>query len=262
MRLILNADDFGASEETVQATIECFEADALTSATIMVGMEQTDAAVAYARSRPEHGFGLHLRLVADGALPLAGPAAVPALVAEDGRFLPARTIRLLALRGRLPVEQLEREIVAQLDALGAAGVSVSHLDSHRHVHKLPPVVEALGRALPRFGITRVRAVQDVYLKRPLTNPTYWIGRSWQRGLAAAFETTSHMYMPSSAHDVGWSAPLLARCERLDGETLEVGVHPGFGSEAWRDEERRSVLEFAAAAREAGHELVSWRELRG
>ena len=33
-------------------------------------------------------------------------------------------------------------------------------------------------------------------------------------LAAAFTTTSHMYMPSSAHDVGWAKPLLARCERL------------------------------------------------
>jgi predicted glycoside hydrolase/deacetylase ChbG (UPF0249 family) len=261
MRLILNADDFGASEETLRATIECFEAGALTSATIMVGMEQTEAAVEFARGHPEHGFGLHLRLVADGdARPLAGADAVPALVAEDGRFLPTRTIRLLALRGRLPVEQVEREIVAQLDALTGAGVPVTHLDSHRHVHKLPQVVEALKRALPRFGITKVRAVQDVYLKRPLTSPTYWVGKSWQRRLAAAFTTTSHMYMPSSAHDVGWAEPLLARCERFPGETLEVGVHPGFGSELWRDEERSSVLELAAAARAAGHELVTWRDV--
>lgn len=258
MRLILNADDFGASEETVRATIDCFAAGALTSATIMVGMEQTEAAIAYATSHPELGFGLHLRLVADGdARPLAGPGSVPALVGEDGRFLSTRAVRLLALRGRLPVEQLEREIVAQLDALVTAGVPLTHLDSHRHVHKLPPVVEALKRALPRFGITRVRAVQDVYLRRPLASPTYWIGGSWQRRLRAAFTTTAHMYMPSSAHDVGWAEPLLARCERLDGETLEVGVHPGYGGEAWRDEERSSVLELAAAARAAGHELVSW-----
>lgn len=261
MRLIVNADDFGASEETLRATIECFEAGALTSATILVGMEQTEPALAYARSHPELGFGLHLRLVADGdTRPLAGADSVPALVGEDGRFLPTRTMRLRALRGRLPVEQLEREIVAQLDALVAGGVPPTHLDSHRHVHKLPQVVEALKRALPRFGITRVRAVQDVYLKRPLTSPTYWVGRSWQRRLAAAFTTTSHMYMPSSAHDAGWATPLLARCGRLDGETLEVGVHPGFESEAWRDEERRSVLELAVAARDAGHELVTWRDV--
>lgn len=259
MRVILNADDFGASEETLRATIDCFEAGALTSATIMVGMERTDAAIAYARAHPEYTFGLHLRLVADGdARPLAGPDAVPALVDEDGRFLSTRKIRVLALRGRLPADQLEREIVAQLGALVSAGVPVSHVDSHRHVHKLPQVATALRRTLPRFGITKVRAVQDVYLKRPLGKPTYWIGPVWQRRLAASFQTTSHMYMPSSAHDVGWSAPLLARCERLNGGALEVGVHPGYATETWRDEERRSVLEFAADARAAGHELVSWR----
>lgn len=261
MRLIVNADDFGASEETVRATVECFEAAALTSATIMVGMEQTEAAAAYARAHPEHGFGLHLLLVAAGdARPLAGPGSVPALVGEDGRFLPARTLRARALRGRLPVDQLEREIVAQLDALRALGVPVAHLDSHRHVHKLPPVVAALERALPRFGISRVRAVQDVYLKRPLASPTYWLGGVWQRRLAAAFTTTSHMYMPASAHDAGWSRPLLARCGRLAGQTLEVGVHPGYGSEPWRDDERSSAIAFAEAARDAGHELVPWRSI--
>lgn len=259
MKVILNADDFGASEETLRATIECFEANALTGATIMVGMEQTGAAVAYAKAHPEYAFGLHLRLVADGgARPLAGPEAVPALVDEDGRFLPARSVRLLALRGRLPAEQLEREIAAQLGVLVRAGIPISHVDSHKHVHKLPQVAAALGRTLPRFGITRVRAVQNVYLKRPLRKPTYWIGPAWQRGLAAAFQTTSYMYMPSSAHDVAWSTPLLARCERLNGGVLEIGVHPGYASEAWRDEERRSVLEFAAGARAAGHELISWR----
>jgi predicted glycoside hydrolase/deacetylase ChbG (UPF0249 family) len=227
----------------------------------MVGMEQTAAAVAYAKAHPEHEFGLHLRLVADGdARPLAGADAVPALVDGDGRFLPTRTVRLLALRGRLPAEQLEREIAAQLDALVDAGIPVSHVDSHRHVHKLPPVAAALARTLPRYGITKVRSVQNVYLKRPLRTPTYWIGPLWQRRLTAVFETTAYMYMPASAHDVAWSAPLLARCERLNGGVLEVGVHPGYVSEAWRDEERRSVQEFAAQARAAGHELVSWRSL--
>jgi predicted glycoside hydrolase/deacetylase ChbG (UPF0249 family) len=35
LRIILNADDFGASDEAVRATVECFERGGLTSATIM-----------------------------------------------------------------------------------------------------------------------------------------------------------------------------------------------------------------------------------
>ena len=99
MRLILNADDFGACEDTVRATIGCFAEGALTSATIMVGKPATEAALTFARANPQHGFGVHLRLVADGDAdrPVCDPAAVPAeqrlqtagpevrrLVAEEG----------------------------------------------------------------------------------------------------------------------------------------------------------------------------------
>ena len=66
MLVVVNADDFGSSSDTVRATIECFEAGALTSATIMPGMPATDEALAYARSRPDLSFGVHLTLTGDG----------------------------------------------------------------------------------------------------------------------------------------------------------------------------------------------------
>jgi predicted glycoside hydrolase/deacetylase ChbG (UPF0249 family) len=261
MRLILNADDFGACEDTVRATIACFDEGALTSATIMAGKPATAAALEFARSHAEHDFGVHLRLVADGGgdRPVCDSAAVPGLVDDDGHLLPTRTLRLRALSDRLPVGDVEREITSQIELVRDAGVEVSHVDSHRHVHKLPAVREALERVLPRFGIRRVRTVQDVYLRKPLTSPTFWVGRRWRGRLAAAFETTEHLYLPSSAHDVDWDEPLLERCARLSGRSLEVAVHPG-SLEGWRDEERGTILRFAPAARAAGHELISWGAL--
>ena len=105
MLIVLNADDFGASEETVRATIECFEQGALTSATIMPGMPATEAAVAYARSRPDLSFGVHLSFVANGLeRPLSDPAALGGLVDDDGRFLPTGEARRRALLRRIPVE--------------------------------------------------------------------------------------------------------------------------------------------------------------
>ena len=49
VRIVVNADDFGASAETVAATIQCFEHGALTSATIMPTMPAADEALAFAR---------------------------------------------------------------------------------------------------------------------------------------------------------------------------------------------------------------------
>jgi len=63
VRIVVNADDFGASAETVAATIEAFEEGALTSATIMPTMPAAGEALAYARDRPDRSFGVHLTFV-------------------------------------------------------------------------------------------------------------------------------------------------------------------------------------------------------
>ena len=260
MLVVVNADDFGASEETVRATIECFERGALTSATIMPGMPATDAALAYARSRPDLGFGVHLSFVANGLeRPLSDPAALGALVDGEGRFLPTGEARRRALLRRIPAAQIAREAEAQLAFLRDSGVPISHVDSHRHMHKLGPFREALSRVLPRFGVRRVRNVQDVWLRRPLTNPTYWYGRVWRRRLLRLFLTTDHFYMPTSAADTDWEHRLLEAVRALPGRTLEVGVHPGF-DEDWRRDEGRSVQAFAELARAEGHTLAPWTEV--
>ena len=43
-KLIINADDFGLNDHTVEWTIKGFERGALTSATIMAGMPTTEKA--------------------------------------------------------------------------------------------------------------------------------------------------------------------------------------------------------------------------
>lgn len=260
MRIVLNADDFGASKDTLESTIACFEHGALTSATIMASADETGAALEYARAHPEHGFGVHLQLVGDGVeRPVCDPSAIPTLVDGDGYLLATGLVRKRAMLRKLSTEQLQREIEAQIDVVVSGGIRVTHVDSHRHLHKVAQVREALARALPRFGIRRVRRVQDVFLRRPLKTPTYWVGPWWQRGIDRSFTTTTHFYMPSSAHDVAWAGAALDRLEELGGDTVEVGVHPGTVDE-WRVDETASVERFAALARERGHALVSWRDV--
>lgn len=257
MRIILNADDFGYCADTVRATIDCFERDALTSATIMVNMPATAAAIAFARAHTELSFGVHLTFVSDGVEAPVTPAdELSALAGPGGLFLPSNEVRKRALLGRLPVSQIEREASAQLGRLRDSGVRISHVDSHGHLHKFKPFREALRRVLPRFGVSRVRAVQDVYLRRPLRSPTYWFGGVWRERLRRSFATTEHFYMAASAVDNAWPGQLLGV---VTGASLEVGVHPGY-AEDWRDRERRAVVEFAQQACRSGHALIGWHQL--
>ena len=256
--LIVNADDFGQSDDTVGATIECFEAGALTSATLMPAMPATERALEFARSHPEHGFGVHLTLSADPARrPLVDPELVPCLVDTDGTLLSTREVRTRALTGRLVPQQLEREIEAQVRSVLDAGVPASHVDSHRHLHKFAPVRAALASVLPRLEIRRVRAVQDLYVSRPLLSPTYWLGRRWRASIRRAFETTEHFLMPSKSEGP-WSEAVAGLIAGLEAGSLEVGLHPGH-EEAWRDRDRASAIELVRAV--GGRvQLVDWRTL--
>ncbi len=54
------------------------------------------------------------------------------------------------------MRELEAEITAQICIVRDAGIVISHLDGHKHLHQLPAVCAAVAKVLPRFGIERVR----------------------------------------------------------------------------------------------------------
>ena len=260
MRIVINADDFGHSADTVRATIDCFERGIVTSASIMPRMPATSAALQFAAAHPELSFGVHLTFVGDGTeRPVADASEVEHLVDEDGRFLPTNRIRMRALTRRLPMRELEREVAAQIDAVLEGGVTVSHVDSHRHLHKYGPFRAALERVLPRYGIRRVRTVQDVYLRRPWKSPTFWIGPAWRHKLRRSFVTTDHFYMGTSAGDRTWDGLGTLVAAFPQDRTLEIGMHPGY-EEPWREAERIALADFVASIHGA-HALVGWSDLR-
>ena len=263
MRIVTNADDFGEHEDCTKATIECLEAGALTGATIMPKMPATDLAVEYAKAHPSLSWGVHLTYVNNTTeAPVLDPSQLPALVNDKGLFLPSQRVRVMALLNRFPVDQIARETEAQIRSLLDRGVPIHHVDSHGHLHKFGPFREALARVLPKLGITRVRGVQDLYLKKPLRSFTYWFGPLHKARIRARFATTDRFYMPSSAWDLDWEQPLVERLAKLDpSSTIEVGVHPGY-TEPWRDVERRGILRFAELAKQAGHQLIGWRDVPG
>jgi len=258
--IIVNADDFGYDRDSVLATIECFRAGALTSATIMPRMPATELAIGFARAHPQHAYGVHLTFVRDTLeSPLADPRLIPALLGDDGNFLPSHQLRLKALAGRIPVAQIGTEISAQIERLLDSGVALSHVDSHGHLHKFKPFVQALAATLPKYGLCRVRNVQNQYTATPWKSPTYWMGALWRRRIMAHFVTTPHFFMGVQANDPQWMETLLARS--LQG-VLEVGFHPGgpLNAERWRNAERQACLDFAVQARRHGARLISWKDL--
>jgi predicted glycoside hydrolase/deacetylase ChbG (UPF0249 family) len=151
-RMVVHADDFGETAEITRGICEAIEGGAVTSTTIMANMEGTaDALPRVAALADRASFGVHLNLC-EGTPLTSGRTIVDA----QGQFHRKRALFLRAVTGRLSLAEVEAEVSAQISLVHDAGVRISHVDGHKHLHQLPIVSEAVARVLPRFGIERVR----------------------------------------------------------------------------------------------------------
>lgn len=230
-RLIINADDFGFDDETVDWTIKGFECGALTSATIMAGMPATELAVAYAKLHPEFSFGVHFYLVDEK--PICAVEDIPSMVnPKTGKLWATRQFILRNFAGLIKVDDLVREMKAQYQAIASTGLKISHVDGHGHNHRLPQSIKAMERLQTELGILhlRVRRCQDIPVGKmgPLGR---MINGPMQKRLAnAGFHMTDHFAMNAGhSSDAKWFSDLLVN---LPEGLTEVGVHPGVDEE-WR-----------------------------
>ena len=253
-KLIINADDFGLSRNTFDWTVKGFERGVLTSATIMAGMPMTAAAVAYAKAHPEFSFGVHLTLVDEKPLSPAGK--IPSMVdPSTGMLWPTRQFIIRNFLGLVKVEDLVREMSAQVGALRDLGLSISHFDGHGHNHRLPRSIKALKIVAGKFGVRKTRRTQDLacgklgFLSRVVNGPMQ------HRLERAGFETVDHFLM-NAGHtaDPDWFGAAL---RVLPEGVTEIGVHPG-DDEPWRRIEIGELYSFERGAfQNAGITLASY-----
>jgi len=152
-RLIINADDFGLTSGVNRAIKAAHDAGIVSSATLMASGRQLDHAVQVARDSPKLSVGCHVVLV-DGT-PISDPRDIPSLMdrTDATRFRQSlSSFASSALAGRIDPAHVEAEATAQIRRLQAAGIKVSHLDTHKHSHVFPAVFMPLLGAARKCGI--------------------------------------------------------------------------------------------------------------
>jgi hopanoid biosynthesis associated protein HpnK len=174
-RLIVNADDFGLTAGVNRGIVEAHRTGIVTSTTLMANSAAFDDAVQLARSSPNLSVGCHVVLV-DGS-PVLGADRVPSLIdPRDGS--PFRQnisgFALSALAGRLDTDEIEAEATAQIRKLQSAGIHVSHIDTHKHTHMFPRVLQPLLRAARACGVPAIRnPVGRVAFSLIADQPSLW-----------------------------------------------------------------------------------------
>ena len=230
-RIIINADDFGLSRSVNEGIIKAHQDGVLTSATLMANTPGFDQAVALAKENPRLGVGLHLNIVR--GRPVSRPDTIPSLLEADGRF-PSRAsvvMRRLFL-GRMNKAELEREIRAQVEKALAAGVRLSHFDSEKNLHVLPPFLKLALKLGRDYGINKVRFVQE-----------FRFSSAPGQSLKGAFLSLScagmkgrlrraGMVIADRFYGISYSGRLTAAAidrilSREEDGSAEIMVHPGF-----------------------------------
>jgi chitin disaccharide deacetylase len=159
-QLIVNADDFGLTSGVNRAIAEAHRDGIVSSATLMANGAAFDDAVECARALPRLSVGCHVVLI-DGP-PVAPAARLDTLVAirsaEPEKFYSSLSaFAARATLGGFDREQLVEEITAQIRKIQAAGIEVTHLDSHKHAHIFPEILAAMLRAAKICGVRAIRS---------------------------------------------------------------------------------------------------------
>lgn len=154
---VVHCDDIGMCHAANEGAFEALANGPATCGSIMVPCPWFEEAAAQARANPGLDLGVHLTLNSEWEHYRWGPVAprdrVPSLLDAQG-MLPRTTLEVVQ---RAKPEEVELELRAQIEKALAAGVDVTHLDSHMGTVLFPPFIGvyaalACEYRLPAFAV--------------------------------------------------------------------------------------------------------------
>ena len=275
-QLIDNADDFGLTSGVNRGIVEAHRDGVVSSTTLMATANDATfrEAVELARAVPELSVGCHVVLV-DGA-PVSAPGAVDTLLAiRSGEpecfYSSLSAFAARATMGGFDREQLVLEITAQIRKIQAAGIEVSHLDSHKHAHIFPEILRAMLRAAKICG---VRAIRSPFVPMKAIMAQSFAGKRAllkRYGQVRILNTFAGNFRRQTAR-AGLRAPdgvigvietgsmdgilLRQAIEGLPDGTWELVCHPGYA-----DDDLRAVRTRLVDSRDRERSLLTSPELR-
>jgi predicted glycoside hydrolase/deacetylase ChbG (UPF0249 family) len=155
-RLVVNADDFGFTPDVNAGIVEAHRRGILTATTLMANGDAFENAVRLARETPTLDIGCHLVLIQGRSL-------------LTGRALPKSVPQLLAALARRELRVYD-ELAAQVRHIRRAGIRPTHMDTHKHTHLAPPVLDAVARLADENDARWVRRPFDFPLSARGTVP--------------------------------------------------------------------------------------------
>lgn len=268
--LIIHADDLGVSHSENEASIAAFEKGAVNSGSIMVPCPWFPEIAAYAQANPRVDLGLHLTLTAEWKYYKWGTVAsrheTTSLLTEKN-FFPDNVVEVA---GKAKIEEVEKELRAQVERANQFGVDFTHFDTHMgtllatldlaklyiklgHEYRVPILLHrGYAKAMLNINLDDYINQGDVVLDQIyMANP-----EDYQAGMKNFYTRTLTNLSP------GLNCLLLhAAYDNPEMQAVTID-HPDYGA-AWRqaDYDFFTSEECKRILKEQKIQLVTWREIR-
>ncbi len=282
-QLIINADDLGADMARNDGIFEAIKAGAVTAVSILAnGPAFSDAVQRLKSLEITVSCGIHVNL-SEGR-PLSSPLSI--LTGPDGCFRGKAFVHeLLRNEGQAGVHMdIRQEVHAQIRALQSAGIKISHLDGHQHVHIFPAALQVVAEVAEESGIPWIRLPEepppeglcekDKRLDAEADNFSRLAGDGRDRLSRFRISVTDHfrgLYLKNRLNPMGLQKVI----ESIPEGLTELMVHPGRIPETTsrnpfssfsvleREIELKALLspEFIAALAAKGVNLVRFPEIK-
>ena len=268
--LIIHADDLAVAHAENLASIKALEQGAVTSASVMVPCPWFPEMAAFAKANPQHDLGLHLTLSSEWLPYRWGPVAprseVQSLVDANGYFYPDCE----AFGASAKVEELERELRAQIERAKAMGLEPTHFDSHMRClfYQRPAFFEMYLKLGREYGVPVmvggefVKNASDAY-RTLITDKDIVVDRTitatpkdFKSGMALFYTHVFQNLEPGVTVLVMHTA---FENEEMTGMTAGF---PGLWDAAWRQADYDFFTSEACRQliKDQGIQLITWREV--
>ena len=268
--LIIHADDAGLSHSENRATIQSLEKGIVNSYSIMVPCPWFYEMAVFAKSNPQFDNGIHLTLTCEWENYKFGPvlpiSQVPSLVDDKGYFYKKRE----QLRNNASLEDIQKELQAQIEKAIKFGLKPTHIDSHMYSVGASPEFFEIYRDLGKkynIPILISRQLMEMVGLNPdiIINEGDLIVEKMHFGIFEYFESgkLSNYYSQIFENVISGLNIVLIHPAFDDNEMKGITVnHPNFGSE-WRQIDFESFIlqENKAKIKEHQINLVTWNDIK-
>ncbi len=212
LRVILHADDLGISHQVNDAIFYLMDEGKLTSASILANGPAFEDAARRSHHFPHCSFGVHLNITQFE--PLAPCAALAGSLCSDGTFRPAPQHFAVS---RASKQAIVDEWSRQMQRVREAGVPVSHIDSHHHMHARLSLLSFTTQLCREQSIRRIR-IRQTFGTRHRSFPWRLHNCLYNRLLRKNFVCADAFGPFAGFAD---TSPYLE-----EGATVELMTHPG------------------------------------